>query len=154
GLVGAAVDYSRANSTRTDMQAAIDATALMLSKNAPTMTAAQLQQVGSDFFVALFNRPDTKNLQVVATYDPVASSVTVSVTGGVPTHFMGIFGVTTIDLGTSGTVTWGTSRLRVALVLDNTGSMASANKMTALKTATKDLLTQLKNAATKDGDVY
>jgi Flp pilus assembly protein TadG len=30
GLVGAAVDYSRANSARSAMQAAVDATALML----------------------------------------------------------------------------------------------------------------------------
>ena len=35
GAVGAAVDYSRANSARTAMQAALDATALMLAKNAP-----------------------------------------------------------------------------------------------------------------------
>ena len=32
--------------------------------------------------------------------------------------------------------------------------MADDGKMTALKTATKNLLTQLKNAAIKDGDVY
>ncbi len=41
------------------------------------------------------------------------------------------------------------TRLRVALVLDNTGSMADNGKMTALKTATKNLLTQLQNAASK-----
>jgi hypothetical protein len=39
-------------------------------------------------------------------------------------------------------------------VLDNTGSMASSGKMTALKTASKNLLTQLQNAAAKNGDVY
>ncbi|MBN8936615.1 MAG: hypothetical protein J0I13_10105, partial [Rhizobiales bacterium] len=32
GLVGAAVDYSRAAATRTAMQSAVDSTALMLSK--------------------------------------------------------------------------------------------------------------------------
>src|SRR6266536_74097 len=32
--------------------------------------------------------------------------------------------------------------------------MADDNKMTALKTATHNLLTQLKNAATQNGDVY
>lgn len=32
GFVGAAVDYSHANSVRTAMQAALDSTALMLSK--------------------------------------------------------------------------------------------------------------------------
>src|SRR6202035_1235783 len=49
---------------------------------------------------------------------------------------------------------WGNSRLRVALVLDNTGSMADSGKITALKTATQNLLTQFKNAATNNGDVY
>src|SRR5262249_39657224 len=121
GLVGAAVDYSRANSTRTDMQAAIDATALMLSRTAPTMTSTQLQQSANDFFLALFNRPETRNLQIAAVYDGANSSVTVSVTGSVPTNFMGLLGINSIDLATSGTVTWGNSRLRVALVLDNTG---------------------------------
>src|SRR5262249_43828916 len=49
---------------------------------------------------------------------------------------------------------WGNTRLRVALVLDNTGSMASANKLTALQTATNNLLDQLKNAAKQNGDIY
>jgi hypothetical protein len=42
----------------------------------------------------------------------------------------------------------------VALALDVTGSMASAGKIDALKDATQSLLTQLKSAAAKDGDVY
>jgi Flp pilus assembly protein TadG len=33
GFVGAAVDYSRGNSSKAAMQAAVDATALMLSKD-------------------------------------------------------------------------------------------------------------------------
>ena len=36
GFVGAAVDYSRANSDRAAMQAAIDATALMHCSTGPT----------------------------------------------------------------------------------------------------------------------
>ena len=39
-------------------------------------------------------------------------------------------------------------------MLDNTGSMASDDKMTALKTASQNLLTQLQNAATTPDDVY
>ena len=49
---------------------------------------------------------------------------------------------------------WGNTKLRVALALDTTGSMADDGKMDALKTATKSLLDQLKTAATKNGDVY
>jgi len=54
----------------------------------------------------------------------------------------------------SSTAKWGTSRLRVALVLDNTGSMADSGKITALKSATNSLLSQLQSAVTTNGDVY
>ena len=72
----------------------------------------------------------------------------------VPTAFMGVMGFKSITVGGSSTAKWGSTRLRVALVLDNTGSMADDGKMTALKSATKSLLTQLKAAAGTDGDVY
>jgi hypothetical protein len=52
------------------------------------------------------------------------------------------------------TSTWGSSLLRVALVLDNTGSMLAHNKIGALKTAAKNLVTQLSALAKNDGDVY
>ena len=50
------------------------------------------------------------------------------------------------------------TKLRVALVLDNTGSMnqtdgTGTSKISALKTATHQLLTQLQNAAINPGDV-
>ena len=44
GFVGAAVDYSRGNSAKAAMQAAVDSTALMLSKDAQKLTTAQLNQ--------------------------------------------------------------------------------------------------------------
>jgi hypothetical protein len=44
--------------------------------------------------------------------------------------------------------------MRVALALDNTGSMNDNGKMPALKTAAKNLIDQLKTAATNEGDVY
>ena len=62
GLVGAAVDYSRANSLRTAVQSALDATALAMARSAPTLTESQLQTKANAHFAALFNRPDAKNL--------------------------------------------------------------------------------------------
>jgi Mg-chelatase subunit ChlD len=82
------------------------------------------------------------------------SQVLATATATMPTDFMGIMGYKNLNLSVSSTVAWGNSRLRVALALDNTGSMSSAGKMTALKTATKNLLTQLQGAAAKNGDVY
>src|SRR5260370_40199172 len=75
-------------------------------------------------------------------------------TAKVNTSFMGLMGLSQIPISTTGTASWNNSKLRVALVLDNTGSMSQSSKLTALKTATQNLLTQLKNAAQTNGDVY
>jgi uncharacterized protein YegL len=155
GFVGAAVDYSRANSARTAMQAAVDATALMMSKTASSLNETQLQTKASDYFNALFTRPEVTNITVVTTYSNLAGSqLYFKASGKVKAEFMRVMGFDKFDISAASTVKWGNKRLRVALVLDNTGSMSSSGKMTALKTATKNLLTELQNAATNNGDVY
>jgi Flp pilus assembly protein TadG len=161
GSVGAAVDYSRANSVRAAMQAAGDATALMLAKTGNSLNNTQLQASATAYFLANFNRPEAEDLHVVATYSSGAQgfNVTVNGTAKVHTNFMGMMGFTQIPLSTTASVTWNNAKLRVALVLDNTGSMAETDstgtsKIIALKTATHNLLSQLKTAARNDGDVY
>ncbi|TMJ04268.1 MAG: VWA domain-containing protein [Alphaproteobacteria bacterium] len=155
GLTGAAIDYSRANSARTGMQAAIDATALAMAKLAPTLTSDELKTKANAYFHAMFNHPEAKNIQVTPNYTTAGGpQLTVSVTGSVEATFMKIMGYDNMNIGSSSTVKWGNQRLRVALALDNTGSMASAGKIDALKTATNGLLTQLRTAATTNGDVY
>ncbi len=155
GLVGAAVDYSRANSIRAGMQSAIDATSLAMAKLAPTLTQTELQQKSNDYFKAMFNHPEAKNVVITPTYTTAGGSqLKISVSGSMDTSFMKLMGFSNLNIGTNSTVKWGMNRLRVALALDNTGSMNDAGKIGALKTATKNLLTQLKNAATQNGDVY
>ena len=50
GLTGTAVDYSNANAARTAMQAALDTTALMLSKEANGLTQDQLNAKATQYF--------------------------------------------------------------------------------------------------------
>jgi Mg-chelatase subunit ChlD len=157
GFVGAAVDYSHANSVKTAMQAAADSTALMVSKDATSLTASAIQTKANDYFKALFNRPEATGLTVTATYTDNSGSgsqVVIKATSNVKANFMGLMGITQMSVGVDSQVKWGNSKLRVALALDTTGSMADDGKMAALKTAVKSLLAQLKNAASKDGDVY
>ena len=155
GCVGAAVDYSRANSAKVAMQAAADATALMLSKTAATVTSAQLQTSATNYFKALFNRSEVTGLTVTPTYTATGGShITLKATGSLKADFMGLFGITNMSVGAFSQVDWGNTRLRVSLVLDNTGSMQDDGKIGALITATKNLLTQLKTAAVTNGDVY
>jgi Flp pilus assembly protein TadG len=155
GAVGAAVDYSQASATRTAFQNALDSTALMLSKTAALQTSSELQAAATNDFNALFTGSNAKNVTVTANYSTTSGSqLVLSGSATVDTNFLSILGIDTIHIAASTTSTWGNTRLRVALVLDNTGSMASSGKMTALKTASQNLLTQLKSAAVTADDVY
>src|SRR5262245_2957440 len=141
GFVGAAVDYSRANSVKSAMQAASDSTALMLSKIASGMTTTDIQTKGKAYFQALFNRPEASGLQVDVTYTTTnGSQIVIAATANVKTDFMNLVGVSKMKVGVDSQIKWGNTKLRVALVLDNTGSMADDHKITALKTATHNLL--------------
>jgi Flp pilus assembly protein TadG len=157
GLVGVAIDYSQANALRASLQAAADATALAVSQKAASQSASALQSDAQTFFNSTFTGTNAQNLQVSATYSKSPSSqVVVNASANITPRFMSMwpFNVAQVPVGASSTTTWGNIRLRVALVLDNTGSMKSDGKIDALKTATKNLLTQLKTAATSNGDVY
>ncbi len=155
GTVGFAVDYSHANNVKAAMQSALDSTALMLAKDAATVSSSQLQTNATNYFKALFNRPEATSITIGATYTASGGSkVVVTGSANVPTAFLGVIGYNNITVNGSSTTAWGSTRLRVALVLDNTGSMAQSGKMTALKNATQNLLTQLQNAASTNGDVY
>lgn len=155
GSVGVAIDYSQANAARTAFQTALDATALAMSKTAATQSAADLQAAASNYFNALFTSTQARDIAVTASYTGTAGSkLALNATATLKTNVLGILGYGDIDIAAAATSTWGETRLRVALVLDNTGSMSSSGKMTALKTASQNLLTQLKNAALEPEDVY
>jgi Flp pilus assembly protein TadG len=159
-FVGAAIDYTRATTARTSMQAALDSTALMLSKDltAGTISAADIQTKASDYFAALYTNKDAVAPGVTAVYTPPSSSTAAKIvltgTGSIATDFMRVAGYNNLGFGTSATTTWGNIRMRVALVLDVTGSMADDGKMTALKPAAKALIDQLSAIAKNNGDIY
>ena len=155
GAVGVAVDFSRANDVKAQMQTALDAVALMLSKEAAKDSNKQLQDSASKYFLANFDPPGASNIKVDANYsNSNGTALVVDASADIPTTISNILGLKKFTITASSSVKWGNTRLRVALVLDNTGSMAANGKMTALKTATKNLLSQLSSAAQNNGDVY
>jgi Flp pilus assembly protein TadG len=158
-LVGAAVDYTRANAARSSMQAALDSTALMLSKDLSqgTITASDIPTKAQAYFNALYTNKDAKSISVSATYAPTSSmgsNIQVNGSGNVTTDFLRVAGFPTLDFNTSSTAAWGTVRMRVAMALDNTGSMAEDGKMPAMQTAAKALVDQLSGLAKSAGDIY
>jgi Flp pilus assembly protein TadG len=73
GFVGAAVDYSRANSVKAAMQTALDSTALMLAKEAATDTEDQLKTNATKYFKALFRRSEARDVDVRSVTGPPAA---------------------------------------------------------------------------------
>ncbi len=155
GGVGAAIDFSRASSAKSALQAAVDAAALILSKDAQTASSAQLSAKADALVKANFNRSEVTNLSVTPTFTTTAAGsfqLTILASGQMPTTIAALF-IPTMTIGADTEVVWGMKRLELALALDNTGSMSSSGKMTQLKAAAKNLLGTLKTAAKRPEDV-
>ena len=158
-FVGAAVDYTRANSARSSMQAALDSTALMLAKDLTqgTITTSDIPAKADAYFKALYTNDEAKGVTITATYTQNSgkgSTILVNGSGNIETGFMRVAGFPTMDFKTSSTSAWGNSRMRVAMALDVTGSMADDGKMAAMQKAAKALVDQLAKLVKTDGDVY
>jgi Flp pilus assembly protein TadG len=155
GLVGAAVDYTRANAARTAMQVSLDIAALTVAKEAANLTSAQVQNKAKKYFKAQFNYPDVKKLDItfsMVSNGPGDFTVLAEATGSIDTTIAQVIGKKTIDLRTNAQVRWGFKALELALALDNTGSMAQKNKMVELKSAVKLLFSILKTNSKVPGD--
>ena len=155
--IGAAVDYSRAVNARSAMQAAADATALMISKEASTLTPEQVKSKAQAYFNALYNHPEVGSVAFDAAYSANSgngASVVVTASGSMQTDFMKLAGHPTVPLNVSTTTKWGNMRYRVALALDNTGSMNWDDKIGQLKIATKKLIDDFYAMAGTNDDIY
>lgn len=154
GMVGVAVDYTRANAVKTSMQTALDAAALMLAKDAPNLSKKEMAQKANDYFRTAFNRPEALNITVTPDYNKGKSSLKLSGTTAVETTVTRLFGMSQMAIAASTEVVTGTTkRIEIALVLDNTGSMAKQGRLNALIDASRLFIDTMKKASKKPGDV-
>jgi Flp pilus assembly protein TadG len=151
GLIGASVDFSRKSHALSEMQIAVDAAALALSKMPLNTAQTALEEKARQYFNANFHQSDVGDVTLTVT--PSKGQLAVSAATTMSPSVTILSTVTSMPLAANSTVKWGNGKLRVALALDTTGSMNSANKLSALKTATKGLLEQLEALAVNDGDV-
>jgi Flp pilus assembly protein TadG len=103
--VGAAVDYGRASAARAAMQSALDATALMLSKESQNLSGDQFNATGISYFNSNFVRPEVQNvaINIGSSSGGGGNSLILSATGSVRTAFMSLIGLSAITLSiTSG----------------------------------------------------
>ena len=131
GFAGAAVDYSRANSAKAAMQAALDSTALILSKEAQSLNERAAEREGAHLFHGEFqpsgrheHRGDA-DLHAAGSRAASRSTWSAAARSRPPSPASGS---RPLSIGANSQVVWGMKKLELALALDNTGSMASSQQ--------------------------
>jgi putative Flp pilus-assembly TadE/G-like protein len=157
GAVGAAVDYSRANNIRSQLQAAADAASVgSVAKSSPAMTAAAAMAndgpipAGVTDALNIFNAQLTGKTgfslsNVTATVAKLQGSVnsTVQFSGTLPAMILGIFGKSTIAISGISKASNGMPLYAdFYLLLDNTPSMG-------VGATTTDIATMVNNTSDK-----
>lgn len=155
--VGGGLDYARAMVVRAEMNEALDAAALAVGSST-SLTTAQMQALAQQYFNANYKEDSAYGTPTAVSVTKSGQSITISTSCAMPTSILKVAGISTLPVAASTTVVWGQQKLWVALVLDNTGSMSQSDysglsKMSALKTASHQLLTLLQNASPTVGDV-
>ena len=161
---GAGLDYARAVVVRSNMSEAIDAAALAVGST-QGLTTAQMQTMAQQYFTANYKADSSYGTPAAIVVTLGTQQITISVTNQMPTTLLSAVGINSLTVSASSKVVWGQLKLRVSLVLDNSGSMCDPDsnpcptdtnpntKINMLKTATANLLTMLKGAAVNAGDV-
>ena len=156
---GVGLDYARGAVVRSQMSTALDAAALAVGSTTGLTqeTAAALAQKYFEANYAGDKSNGTPTVSIGSGGFNSSGSVKIDVSYNLPTTLLKVVGKANLPVTTSATVVWGQSKLWVALVLDNSGSMrsgdSSGTQMDALKNAAKQLLTILQNASSAAGDV-
>ncbi|KQK29168.1 hypothetical protein ARD30_19165 [Bosea thiooxidans] len=147
GVVGVAVDYSRASNARQALSSAIDAAALMAARDAQKLSDADVKTRVAGWIKDNLP-PDVKEglVEPTITIDRTARTVQISAKVDMPTTIAKIIGTNHILVASNSRSTWGTNTIELALVLDNTGSMKDDGKMDALKLASNDLINVMEKA--------
>jgi Flp pilus assembly protein TadG len=160
---GAGVDLTRALVVRSRLAEALDAAGLAVGATSG-LTTAQIQQLAQNYFNQNYTADSSYGTPANITVTQGTDQVQLSTSVNMPTELIRVADILspgkfdTLSVGYTSTVVWGQTKLWVSLVLDNTGSMTQTDstgtsKLSALKTATTQLLSTLQDASATPGDV-
>jgi Flp pilus assembly protein TadG len=143
-FTGAALDYARMSRSYTMLQNAADAALLSVAHTAKDSSDTDaLKQQTYDTMAAML--PDGFDFQIT-NFTKSGSTLNMSAKGVVPASLTAVVGYNQFEPSATSEVYWGTGKVEVLLVLDNTGSMSSFGRMTALKEAAAALLDELEGS--------
>src|SRR5207249_1389952 len=130
GFIGAAIDFGRAASVRSAMQSALDATALMLAKNAQSVDGTQLSAQAKNYLEANFSSTEVQNLAVEAATSASTGTtkMTLTATGTVKTKLAGMIGFSNLNVAVHSEAVAKTDTLGCVLSISETASGAIAGQ--------------------------
>ena len=151
GAMGFAIDLGRAQLVQAKLLNSADAAALAVGARLSTV---DLNAEANKFVTANFpaGYAQATVTSVVATADSTNTVITVVAKATVPTTLMQLLGIKKVDVSVTSQVTRQTTGLELALVLDNTGSMAG--DMTDLKAAANSLVDTLYGSNNSAPNLY
>lgn len=146
---GLAVDYINLSRQKSDLQAALDAAALAVTREGPkNLSQAQALKIADDFVRA--NYPELA-LKVNAA---ILGDDTIEISGNLdyPLNFGGVFGKPTANVGATARATYSAVKYEIVFVLDTTGSMAGG-KLKAMQAAVTGMIEDISAQSLPSGTV-
>lgn len=160
GAISMAVDYSNLARQRTAVQNGLDAAALAAAKEYSNgMTGSALTAYATEFFesnLPPYMDPDKvtvavsiKDENIIDSNGQPATVKTVKLDADLryDSFIAGIVGHDRFDIGIASQVALGNITVEIALVVDNSGSMSSKNKISTARTTAKELVDTIFAAA-------
>ena len=141
-ISGASIDFSRAIAARSQLSSALDAALLSLARSpngTDAFATAYIEGYIGDTLSANGKVLDWK----VSHLSQTDKTIEATLTANIETAVLGVLQMEQIPVSVTSEVTRENKKIEVALVLDNTGSMASNGKIQALREATNELLDTL-----------
>src|SRR5690242_13437699 len=128
--VGASIDFGRAASARSSMQAGVDAAVLKLSKDAKVADPSVLSAAANDYFNASFQNSEVGNLETNVTTSSTSSgySATMTAKGTVATRFLGVMGYSSLNIAVKSSANSSADGLGCVLSLDPHASGATTGQ--------------------------
>lgn len=153
-LVFIGIDLARMMAARSQLQSASDAAALALARqpSATQQDQAKLKAQAAAWINANLGSDVGQVSAGALTVSSTASQVTIQSSIDVSTSIGSLMGVPSWRVSTSTVVDRSLKHVELALVLDNTGSMAQDDKIGTLKTAAGGLVDTLTTSAVASGD--
>lgn len=139
GSAGIAVDSLLAYSAQSQMQKALDAAGLAAGK---IVQETNVKPEAEKIFKANF--PAGENMVELKSFDVTPStsgdSLKLKASAEYQTRLMRVFGHDTVTVSAESSIQRAVRQMELVLVMDNTGSMKSDDKIGAMKTAARDLV--------------